>query len=232
MITRVTKPLLQLAFLAMMVAAGGASANDGAKGQPGKDDPRIQLLEAVLADDGDAVQDLLVQGVNPNIKEVDRGPAVVMAATVRSYRALGQLLAAPATDIEATNNKGETALVVVAGQGNLAAAKSLIRRGAKINREGWTPLHAAVRSGQANIVNLLIQSGAHLNAKAKDGSTPMILAARFGHFSAYEHIVRAGADPRPVNKDNYSAADYLSARGDTVRASLLRDYVKKYKAVK
>lgn len=201
--------------------------------QADADDPRVKLLEAVMADDASVVQELLVAGVNPNIKEVDRGPAVVMAATERSYKALKQLIAAPHTDLEATNDRGATALMVVAAQGRIEVVRALLDRGAKVNtadRAG--PLHAAARAGHADVVEMLIEQDAAINAVDEAGRTPMILAARFGQFSAYEAIVKAGADPTIRDKDNQSAADYLQARGEVDRARLLRNYMKKFAASK
>lgn len=201
--------------------------------QPGADDPRVKLLEAVMADDASVVQELLVAGVNPNIKEVDRGPAVVMAATERSYKALKQLIAAPHTNLEATNDRGATALMVVAAQGRIEVVRALLDRGARVNAEDrGGPLHAAARAGHADVVEVLIEQDAAINAVDEAGRTPMILAARFGQFSAYEAIVKAGADPTIRDKENQSAADYLQARGEVDRARLLRNYMKKFEAGK
>lgn len=214
-----------LALAMTATVAGGVQAKE-----PGADDPRIQLLEAVLADNAGQVQDLLVAGVNPNIKEADRGPAVVMAASLKSYRAMAELIAAPHTNLEATNRTGDTALMVVSAHGDIPAVKALLARGAKVNRDPAAPLHAAARAGHADVVNLLIEKKADLNAADQSGMTPMMLAARYGHFSAYEAIVKAGADPTARNKKNQTAADLLEARGEVDRARLLRRYMKKYQA--
>ncbi len=226
-IARFLNRLLPAALCAALISTPAFAADE--KKQPGPDDPRIQLLEAIMVDDAKRIQELLVAGVDPNIREADHGPAVVMAASVESYRALSELAAASQTDLEATNAKGETAILVASRKGNVPAVKALIDGGAEINPKGWTPLHMAAGNGHENLVRELIKSNANLNATSENGTTPMMMAARMGHITAYQEIVKAGADPTLVNDADLSAADYLDRRGETERAKLLRVYATKYK---
>src|SRR5262245_688578 len=55
----------------------------------------------------------------------------------------------------------------LAKDGRLVAAKDKMER---------TPLHVAAQCGRANIVDLLVKSGADVNAKAFSGFTPLHFA--------------------------------------------------------
>ena len=49
------------------------------------------------------------------------------------------------------------------------------------NSLGWTPLLLASRYGHVNVVNLLIQNQANVNAETKLAANALTMAARGGH---------------------------------------------------
>ena len=210
-------------------AADEAPASQETKQDIDENDPRIQLLEAILVNDGSKVRTLLAEGVNPNIREMDRGPAVVMAVSEKSNHALEELVASPDLMVDALNDSGETALMVASMIGNRRAVALLIEAGAALDREGWSPLHYAASNGHNEIVKMLIDAGANLDSLSPNGSTPLMMAARRGNLTPYQTLLLAGADPRPVNASNLSAADYLDRIGDAKRAELLRSYILGFK---
>ena len=59
---------------------------------------------------------------------------------------------------------------------------------------GQTPLAMAALFGHTEIVDLLIRSGANVNAPTRDGNTPLHNAAFFGHAEAAELLLSSGAD--------------------------------------
>ncbi|MEZ5661463.1 MAG: ankyrin repeat domain-containing protein [Burkholderiaceae bacterium] len=182
----------------------------------------------MLLDDASAVRKLVLAGVDPNARELDRGPAIVMAVTENSFGALSALLESPRVQLEATNRNGETALMMAAFRGHNPSVRQLIEKGAALNREGWSPLHYAAANGHTDTLNLLIEAGADLNALSPNGTTAMMMAARMGHLTAYQELVLAGADPTVVNQSGLSAADYLERRGETDRAQRLRRYAETF----
>jgi len=195
-----------------------------AKAEPGPDDPRIQLLAAILLDDERGVAKLLAEGVDPNIREQKRGPAIIMALQEKSFGAARKLLASDQLDVEAVNARGETALMMAALVGSASSVGMLLEKGASVDKQGWTALHYAASGGHNNVIEKLLAAGADIDAVSPNGTTALMLAARGGSMTSYETLLKAGADPRILNEANISAADYLEKNGETDRARLLRAY--------
>ena len=56
-----------------------------------------------------------------------------------------------------------------------------MQRSFEENQFVWGLIHAAVRSNRLEVVELLIQHGANVNAKYLDGETPLVSALRLEH---------------------------------------------------
>jgi ankyrin repeat protein len=86
------------------------------------------------------------------------------------------------SDVNATNSDGDNALHCVARWGDLAAAKALIQAGIDLNKAGdpgYTPLHVACMQGNAEMVRLMIDSGADVFALS-EGDAPFATARLSG----------------------------------------------------
>lgn len=201
-----------------------AGTVETAKEEPGPDDPRIKLLAAILLDDERGVRRLLADGVDPNIREQKRGPAIVMAIQEKSFGAARTLLESDQLNVEALNARGESALMLAALMGNSSTLDMLINKGASLDKDGWTALHYAASGGHNHIVEKLLAAGADIDALSPNGSTALMLAARRGSITPYQTLLTAGADPRLINESNLSAADYLDKIGESDRARTLRGY--------
>lgn len=102
-----------------------------------------------------------------------------------------------------------TALTLTALAGNLASCKLLLDRGANPNPhnpDNFTPLHAAARNGNADLVQLLIDHGARLDAQTKQyNATPLHevmyqirntgTAQDNGIYQSCVRLLKAGANP-------------------------------------
>ncbi len=67
---------------------------------------------------------------------------------------------------------------------------------------GYTPLHKAVVSGRADILDYLLErtKGAHVNCKSLGGGfTPLSLAASYGHLKCVKTLLDHNADIYIIN---------------------------------
>jgi len=72
------------------------------------------------------------------------------------------------SEIDATDQKGNTALILAAKYGHSKVTRLLISSGAEVNAKNfhnWTALHWAAKYGHLEVMTLLINSGADVNAK-------------------------------------------------------------------
>ena len=61
------------------------------------------------------------------------------------------------------------------------------------DEEGWTPLHSAVSSGRADVVETLLQAGADVSMANKGGRTALHYAASKGRFKIAQALISHGA---------------------------------------
>jgi ankyrin repeat protein len=127
--------------------------------------------------------------------------------------------------------EGDTALHAAAFSYDADMARELIARGADVrarNRRGAEPLLAAVAGGpgsatwnptrQRRVILSLIEAGAHPNAAAAGGVTPLHRAVRNRCSAAVEALLGAGADARLRNDRGSTASDlarWTTGRGGT-----------------
>jgi len=178
--------------------------------------PIDELVTAAELNDGRAVLGLLLKGVDPNQADSRGRTALFVAVREDSLRALDSLLASPQTRVDEPNATGETPLMIAAIRGSLPAVKALVKRGAAVNRKGWTPLHYACSGPDNGVAAFLIEQGAELNARSENGTTPLMMAARYGNSDLVPLLLKAGAEPRAANEQELTAADFAQ-RGERDR---------------
>ncbi|KAI8498597.1 Unconventional myosin-XVI [Branchiostoma belcheri] len=107
-----------------------------------------------------------------------------------------------------------------------------VRRGLQAGRDvnqsfpgsswyGRTALHLASWNGQTGVVELLIQHGANLEARDKNGWTTLHLACRYGHTGIVELLIQHGADMEARTKLGSTALHLASGYGQTGVVELL-----------
>ena len=83
-------------------------------------------------------------------------------------------------------------LLSVLTNGNVAAVQSLLDCNANIHarrKDLWTPLHAALWSRSPDVLRLLLEHGAALEAQLDDHSTPLHIAADNGNIAAIQSLL-------------------------------------------
>ncbi len=130
-----------------------------------------KLLEAVKANDIDAIQRLLDDGVNINTPVIGDGTAL-MIAVKRRDAPMAQALINLGADVNQASMYDGNPLIIAAKTNNLALAQLLIDHGADVNsyvRRDETPLINATTRGHLEMTQLLIEHGADVNLSITTG---------------------------------------------------------------
>lgn len=132
-----------------------------------------------------------------------------------------ELLAAEPSAALARSPDGFTPLHYPAffGQGAAAAVSAdLLAAGADVDARSANdfavlPIHSAVAGGHDDVVAVLVDAGADVNARQPHGWTPLHGAALNGSLVSVARLLAAGADPVARNDDGASAFDLAAAAG-------------------
>ncbi|ALT77201.1 ankyrin repeat domain-containing protein [Paucibacter sp. KCTC 42545] len=170
--------------------------------------PIDDLVLAAELDDGRAISQMVAAGVDPNALDARGRNALAIAIKEDSDKAVKSLLAAPTLALNARSKNGETPLMLAAIKGRLDWVQAMVKRGAPINQEGWTPLHYACSGPDNGVAAWLISQGAEINARSPNGSTPLMLAAGYGALDLTPVLLKAGADVSLRNQQGMNAADF------------------------
>jgi ankyrin repeat protein len=166
------------------------------------------FFKAIEFDRAEQVQQLLERGFDPNSPNPKGQPALMAAMQQSSNKVVDLLVNWPSTNLSIKNPQGETPLMLAALNNKLPLAKLLILRGADVNQAGWTPLHYAATKGHIEMMRLMIDNSAYLDAESPNGTTPLMMAAHYGTPMAVKLLLEEGADPRIKNKLGLSAWDF------------------------
>jgi hypothetical protein len=82
-------------------------------------------------------------------------------------------------------------------------------------------LMRAASNGHLDAVYLLIRMGADVNARRRDGMTPLIRAAFFGQVNVVRTLIENGADMNAVDRLGLTAMDWAISKGHTKVFQLL-----------
>ncbi|MHB1142055.1 MAG: ankyrin repeat domain-containing protein [Sulfuricaulis sp.] len=132
------------------------------------------------------------------------------------------LLAMP---LWAAANDDARKLLALAGAGKVAEIRSMLDRGAnpdaRISDGHITALHRAVEQNQLEVIQLLIERGADINAETSYGITPLVLAATTGRESAVRLLHAHGASLDHKTQSGNTALN-LIAHSVSIRPDIVR----------
>lgn len=171
------------------------------------------FFSALERDNVPQVKALLVRGFDPNSVSPTGEYALVLALRQSSFQVAQLLIADPATQVEVRTVKDESPLMLAAIKGQLALCQQLLDRDADVNKPGWTPLHYAASGGKTEVIQLLLQHFAYIDAASPNGSTPLMLAAMYGSTDTVRVLLQAGADPKLKNALDLTALDFARMVG-------------------
>lgn len=108
---------------------------------------------------------------------------------------------------------GRTALHHAVGAGLTESAWSLLDHGAEPDADALAL--AAYLPVTPHICELLLDAGLHPNARASDGMTALLEAAKHGNFGTTRLLIRRGADPNTLGPNDETALQLVSQRMQT-----------------
>ncbi len=176
---------------------------------PGAQADASAFFRAAQLDNVRTMRTLLAEGLDPNLTEPQRGDTgMILALREDANKVFALLLEQPTLNLEATSGNGDTALMMASYKHNLPAVVALLKKGARVNRPGWSALHYAGASGDEPIARLLLKQGADIDARSPTGVTPLMIAAREGQQGAVRILLAAGANTSLTSSDGISALQY------------------------
>lgn len=173
------------------------------------------LMIAVVQGKENIVAALLDEKVNVDETNERGCTALIWASALGQEKVVFDLIIAGA-DASLPDGNGKTPLMFAARSGNSKIVQELIKSTASVNAAqtggdneiGRTPLHHAVtRKNNADILRILIDNRADVNAIDENGKTPLMVASFYGELEAVKLLVEAGADVRQKSNSGKTALD-------------------------
>ena len=133
-------------------------------------------------------------------------------------------------DINAPNHNCHTPLVIGILNNQTESVRLLCKLGANVNYtadkiHGYCPLHFASEQDDGEMIKLLIEYGASLNAQTFTGCTPLHLAAMNGKLEATRWLCLNGASVNISELYNgYTPLHYAVVRGHKNIVRLLQEF--------
>lgn len=154
------------------------------------------LHDAVRQGDITQAAQLLDGGASLAVPDPAGEPPLLIAA-LEGHADVVALLLDRGADINARNKSGLTALHAAAYGGNLPVVELLLSKGALVNDSDnffkMSPLHAAAEEGHADVVKVLLDAKADIQAKERNGYTPLTQAGWREYWDAADLLMKAGA---------------------------------------
>lgn len=184
-----------------------------------------QFFKAVQLDDTRTVTNLLFRGLDPNVRNEEGLTGLILAARDGALKVADLLLSLNQTQIDARTPQDESALMMACLSGQEQLVKTLIAKGADVNKTGWTPLHYAATKGHLSIMKLLLEKSAYIDSQSPNQTTPLMMAAFYGTAQAVQLLIDEGADIDAKNEQGLSALDFANRGNRADAAHILRQAI-------
>lgn len=189
------------------------------------DDGRTALVLAAVRGNLGVVNALLAHNVDVNVKDKNGYTALTHAVDAKQEDVVDTLLNRTELDPNARGLNQRPVLLAYVWRDSKGKVEKLLALGADVNAEdvdGDTALHGAARSGNVEILQMLLDKGALPNAKNKQGGTPLMWAAVYGNAEAANLLLNRGADASIKDNDGITAAEWATRNNQESVARMIR----------
>ncbi len=182
---------------------------------------------AVKRDDPKAIVELLQRGFDPNALDPSGRPALFIALQEGAVKVADVLVDFPKTNVEWRSPKDESPLMMASLKGHAALVRKLIARDAHVNKPGWAPLHYAATGGHLEIMRILLEEHAFIDAESPNRTTPLMMAAHYGSTAAVKLLLEEGADATMRNELGLSAVEFAQRGNRKDAADMIAAAIRK-----
>ncbi len=182
-----------LLVLAFVVATGGAQGG-----------AYEDILDSAERGDTAAVVNLIQRVMDVNTADQAGNSLSMIAARTGNLELLDFLLNSRAA-VNRRNRFGDTAALLAAANGRFEALKLISERGGQLEPGGWSALHYAVFGKSPELLAWVISRKPKLDARAPNGQTALMLAAKLGNLDYVKQLIDADADMDLADYDGATA---------------------------
>ncbi|KYQ92184.1 ankyrin repeat-containing protein [Tieghemostelium lacteum] len=138
---------------------------------------------------------------------------LIIAACNGNLEIFNMILEYGKHNLQLSSNNMETSLFFAVSNGHMEIVKKLLEYSQKVHDEkehkeyldsfnihGVSPIHVAVLKNNMDLLKMLLESGADVNAYKKDGSTSLHIAAISGNAEAARVLLKNGANIMTANR--------------------------------
>ncbi|RVD86090.1 uncharacterized protein DFL_004384 [Arthrobotrys flagrans] len=152
----------------------------------------------------DIVQHLLELGADSNVAKKDGLPPLYPVAEDGHVAITKSLIENGTANVNAGSDSGWKPLHVAAGEGYQGVVEVLVENGTNVGAQSalyFMPLLVATTSGELEAVKLLLEYGASLELRTKDGKMALHVAAG-GRRKIFDLLVEMGANANAKDNDD------------------------------
>lgn len=212
------------------------------------------FVRAASLGDELAVKNFLAAGMDVNAKDTD-GQVALFSAAEKGYLPIVKILVENKAEVDIRNRDGWTPLMLAAYNNRSSVVEYLLSQKAdpeKKDNSGWTALMQAVYKGHAesvgvlaplnkdsldrgllvaalmghgNVIRVLLDQGADINARTENGETPLMLAAQKHRVDVAQILLASGADKSIQDVSGKTAEAIALERGHHDLAAIIAEAV-------
>lgn len=189
--------------------------------------PGARMIGAANDGDKKAIQALLKEGIDVNVRDWDDLTALIPAAS-SGHMEICKLLIKEKIDVNAKDKDGITALMEASIMGHTKIVEFLLSNEANVESPASsevTALWLAASEGRAEVMRILLKNGADAKNTRVDGITALMTASVGGHVEAVKILLENGAEPTTTDKDGLTCLMNAAENGTVAVIKALVEHV-------